>query len=265
MAFAFQVQGGRNAKPIPLPLACDPDVQAANSPEALQRYLETGDPSGLTIPDGATMISVRALGKGEGVDIARDVAGDPLLHLGMVVHQRIWGDAGPPTVRLDVVLPDESTDDDGRSPTLLALCDLLADVPNITSVDANQHAGRARVALGVDGDLTAIGTAAVRAALALDLGIAGLTLQANGEDDAQLEAAASLPDKQREALGIFRRYSSGIPEKRARVGLLAFDGKSGPAAWARIEQLAPDDRAAAVAEIARHIARLSDGTAEGKG
>lgn len=57
-----------------LVLACDPDVEAANSPEALKLYRESGDQSCIKIPDSATRFEVRALSLDErlAVDDAAD-------------------------------------------------------------------------------------------------------------------------------------------------------------------------------------------------
>lgn len=57
--------------PIRLPLACDPLMVSANSPDALYRYIETGDPTGLTVPEGATHIVVRPLTPLRRTDVER--------------------------------------------------------------------------------------------------------------------------------------------------------------------------------------------------
>ncbi len=57
--------------PIRLPLACDPLMVASNQPDALYRYIETGDPSGLTVPEGTTHIVVRPLTPLRRADVER--------------------------------------------------------------------------------------------------------------------------------------------------------------------------------------------------
>lgn len=45
--------------PIRIPLAADPRLAGANSVEAVRAYLESGDPSELTVPDGVLHITIR--------------------------------------------------------------------------------------------------------------------------------------------------------------------------------------------------------------
>ncbi len=49
------------SSPIRVPLACDSLIQDANSAKSIRHYLETGDASGLIIPDGAAHASILPL------------------------------------------------------------------------------------------------------------------------------------------------------------------------------------------------------------
>lgn len=67
MALTLQISAETE---ITVPLVCDPAVQAANPPRAdgsspTIRYLVTGDPEGLVIPEGASHATIRALTRDE--------------------------------------------------------------------------------------------------------------------------------------------------------------------------------------------------------
>ncbi len=75
---------------VPVALTCDPAMEEANSREALDRYLETGDPSELTIPRDVSCAVIRPLGPDDQND-ARDEAGTRP-YLGDHVYARIKED-----------------------------------------------------------------------------------------------------------------------------------------------------------------------------
>lgn len=74
------------APEIVLPLACDPAVIAANTPEDLSAFVSDGDSTRLTVPDGATLVTIRALDAAE-LGAAERAAGRRS-HLGQVLMSK---------------------------------------------------------------------------------------------------------------------------------------------------------------------------------
>jgi len=50
------------SEPIVLPLACDPSIIGANSPEAIADYLADSNPSRLTVPNDSTIVTIVPMG-----------------------------------------------------------------------------------------------------------------------------------------------------------------------------------------------------------
>lgn len=84
MALAFYPDA---AQPVELPLGHDPDTLEASGDDAVALYLVTGDPAKLTVPEGATWVTVRALTTEE-MRLAGKRAGlAPAL--GAVIHDQV--------------------------------------------------------------------------------------------------------------------------------------------------------------------------------
>jgi len=80
------------SSPVDLPLSCDPSVQEANTAEALEDYLRTGDPEPLVIPADSTLITVKPLTEAE-LSTCRREAGRPSV-LGEQVLTELRGHEG---------------------------------------------------------------------------------------------------------------------------------------------------------------------------
>lgn len=75
------------SKPVTLPLACDPSMREANSDDALSAYLESSDPSSLTVPPDTTQVVLRPLTHAELAEVRRNAGPAPMF--GIRIQSRL--------------------------------------------------------------------------------------------------------------------------------------------------------------------------------